>query len=222
MTFTRQHKGAYMDLLMCQFNNGPLTLDDVQTVLGQDFAPFWESKLKAKFAVDDQGRFYNKRLEDEKERRKSFTASRRNNLHHMDAHMETHMKKQPTGKEIIEKIVSKRVKRDRFVPPTIEEIEAYKKERGEIAKTISPKRFLDHYTTNGWKQGKGKPVVDWKAAFRTWEANEDRPAPPKRRPVGIRVIEYKALKWDDRRVIDQLTGEGYTEHEVNEAIGKRY
>lgn len=28
---------------------------------------------------------------------------------------------------------------------------------------------MDFYTANGWKQGKGKPIVDWRAALRTWE-----------------------------------------------------
>lgn len=28
---------------------------------------------------------------------------------------------------------------------------------------------MDFYTANGWKQGKGTPIVDWRAAVRTWE-----------------------------------------------------
>ena len=34
---------------------------------------------------------------------------------------------------------------------------------------IDPQRFVDYYTANGWVQGKGKPIKDWKAAVRTWE-----------------------------------------------------
>ena len=29
-------------------------------------------------------------------------------------------------------------------------------------------KFYDYYESNGWKQGKGKPIVNWKAAARNW------------------------------------------------------
>ena len=59
--------------------------------------------------------------------------------------------------------------RKKFVPPTLEEVTAYCRERQN---GVDPNRFLDHYTANGWKQGRGKPIVDWKAAVRTWEREE--------------------------------------------------
>lgn len=31
-------------------------------------------------------------------------------------------------------------------------------------------KFFDYYETNGWKQGRGKPIVDWRAAARQWIA----------------------------------------------------
>lgn len=56
--------------------------------------------------------------------------------------------------------------RTRFVPPTVEEIKAYCLERKN---SVDAERFFDFYSANGWKQGHGKPIVDWKAAVRTWE-----------------------------------------------------
>ena len=58
--------------------------------------------------------------------------------------------------------------RKRFVPPTLEDVRAYCTERGN---TITPSAFIDHYETNGWRQGTGagRPVKDWKACVRTWE-----------------------------------------------------
>ena len=53
----------------------------------------------------------------------------------------------------------------RFKPPTIEEVRAYCQERGN---NVDAERFVDYYTSNGWKVGKN-PMKDWKAAVRTWE-----------------------------------------------------
>jgi uncharacterized protein YdaU (DUF1376 family) len=107
LTFSRSHKGAYMDLLMVQFNSGHMALQDVQTVLGEtDFSKMWEQKLKAKFTEDAQGKFYNEKLENEILKRKNYTNSRRKNLNseahkeqhkgtyiktHMESHMQQHM-----------------------------------------------------------------------------------------------------------------------------------
>ena len=56
----------------------------------------------------------------------------------------------------------------RFTPPTIEEVMEYCQERNN---GIDPIQFFDFYEANGWIQGKGKPIKDWKAAVRTWERN---------------------------------------------------
>lgn len=80
MTFTRSHKGAYMDLLMAQFNCGHMSLQDIKTILDGDFDVMWESKLKSKFIQDSNGLYYNERLEKEKLSRKKFTESRKKNL----------------------------------------------------------------------------------------------------------------------------------------------
>ena len=53
----------------------------------------------------------------------------------------------------------------RFIPPTLEEVKAYCKERKN---NVDPERFIDYYTSNGWQVGKNK-MKDWKAAVRTWE-----------------------------------------------------
>lgn len=59
-------------------------------------------------------------------------------------------------------------KKKKFTPPTVEEVEEYCRERKN---NVDAQRFVDYYTANGWVQGKGKPIKDWKAAVRTWERN---------------------------------------------------
>lgn len=75
--------------------------------------------------------------------------------------------------------------RSRFVPPTIDEIKAYCLERKN---TVDAERFFDFYSANGWVQGRGKPIRDWKAAVRTWErtagqAPPEQPVPKKFDPA---------------------------------------
>jgi hypothetical protein len=66
--------------------------------------------------------------------------------------------------------------RSRFTPPTIEEVKAYCKERGN---SVDPERFVDYYTANGWVVGKNK-MKDWEAAVRTWEKREAENPPIQR------------------------------------------
>ena len=56
-------------------------------------------------------------------------------------------------------------KEKRFVPPTVEEVEAYCRERGN---SVNARMFVDFYSAKGWKIGKD-PMKDWKASVRTWE-----------------------------------------------------
>ena len=58
--------------------------------------------------------------------------------------------------------------RHQFLPPTVEEVRAYCTEKGY---NIDPDRFVDYYTSNGWKVGKN-PMKDWKAAVRSWSRKE--------------------------------------------------
>jgi len=56
----------------------------------------------------------------------------------------------------------------RFKKPTLEEVAAYCRERKN---NVNPQRFIDFYTSKGWKVGK-EPMKDWKACVRTWEQDE--------------------------------------------------
>ena len=62
----------------------------------------------------------------------------------------------------------------RFTPPTVEEVAAYCKERGN---NVNAQRFVDFYAAKGWKIGQN-PMKDWKAAVRTWEQRDDSTARP--------------------------------------------
>ena len=65
-------------------------------------------------------------------------------------------------------------KRQRFTPPSVDDVRQYCYERGN---NIDAEAFVDYYTARGWKYGQGRPVVDWKAAVRTWEKREKKEDP---------------------------------------------
>ena len=58
--------------------------------------------------------------------------------------------------------------RARFTPPTVEEVEAYIRERKS---NVNARRFVDFYASKGWMVGKN-PMKDWRAAIRTWEQRD--------------------------------------------------
>lgn len=61
--------------------------------------------------------------------------------------------------------VSAKPPHTRFIPPTFEEVKSYCIERHN---KVDAQRFVDYYTSNGWKVGRN-PMKDWKATVRTWE-----------------------------------------------------
>lgn len=90
--------------------------------------------------------------------------------------------------------------RKRFTAPTIDDVKAYCKERGN---RVDPERFIDYYTSNGWKVGKN-PMKDWQAAVRTWEKGDQSPRTGKKRNT---LDNYEEKPYDPeecRRSIDEL------------------
>lgn len=65
--------------------------------------------------------------------------------------------------------------RTRFKAPTLEEVQNYCFERNN---NVDAQRFIDYYTSNGWKVGKN-PMKDWKAAVRNWERSNTAETKPK-------------------------------------------
>ena len=64
---------------------------------------------------------------------------------------------------------TKPAEKKRFVPPTLEEVRTYCAQRGN---RVDAERFHAYYTANGWVQGRGKPIKNWRAAVVTWEKQE--------------------------------------------------
>jgi hypothetical protein len=63
-------------------------------------------------------------------------------------------------------------KRTAFVPPAVDEVRAYCREREN---DVDPEKFVDHYAARDWRFRGGEKMKDWRAAVRTWEKNNFQP-----------------------------------------------
>ena len=61
-----------------------------------------------------------------------------------------------------------------FVAPTLEEVQAYVREKGYH---FSVKSFFDYYEASDWHFKNGKPVKNWKQCCATWESRWDESHP---------------------------------------------
>ena len=82
----------------------------------------------------------------------------------------THLRLKAEGKtELVVNDKKPKASVKRFKAPTVDQVREYCDSR---CNKIDAETFVDHYTTNGWVQGKNKPVKCWKACIRTWEKKD--------------------------------------------------
>ena len=173
MGMTFEEKGAYMDLLMLQFNRGHMNTHMIQHTVGH----LWD-QVKCKFIQDDEGLWFNVRLDFEKDKRKTFTESRRNNIKpkekpkkepsyetHMNTHMDSHMENE---NENINKDIINNKSKCNFE----EALEYISIRLGTEQGKTEAQKFFNYYESNGWKVGKN-PMKNWKAAANNWITNSN-------------------------------------------------
>ena len=98
----------------------------------------------------------------------SKTIANQNDIN-SDKDKESNGEEEEVGKERDEDLESKGKKKEkkntRFIPPTVDDVQAYCLERGN---GIDPQHFVDFYAARGWKYG-NTAIKDWRACIRTWE-----------------------------------------------------
>ncbi len=164
LLMSMEQKGKFITLLCIQHQKGHLSEKDMLHICGS-----YDEDVFTKFQKDEQGKFYNIRLEEEVDKRKAYSESRRNNrkkkedVNNISSSYVQHMENENENEDLIEK---KKVAR--FQKPTIEQLKEYMREQGmnDIAEN-----WLNHYEANGWMVGKNK-MKDWKASVRTWKTNQ--------------------------------------------------
>jgi hypothetical protein len=186
MTF--EEKGAYMELLMTQFNRGHMSGHMIGQVVGQIF-----EKIQDKFIKDENGLWYNERLEDEKLKRQNFTKSRRNNISgqnqhtkkqeknkenesgHMVGHMTTHMENENTlidNNKINKEKENENFKNSNlFRQPNIpNKNQVWEFFNGAGGTKEMAKNFYDKHESTGWFLN-GSPIVKWQSIANNFITN---------------------------------------------------
>jgi uncharacterized protein YdaU (DUF1376 family) len=169
MTF--EEKGAYMELLMLQFNRGHMTKD----MIGQTVGQLWV-KLQDKFRQDSKGLWYNERLDLEKEKRKNFVSSRRNNKNGKnqhsknEGHMTSHMENENRNENVIDNKKEPISKLEIFEAIFTDDIfigNLQMAHRGKDLKQAWEECWI-HHSNAGSPPGN---VGEWKQKLNTWLSN---------------------------------------------------
>ena len=95
-----------------------------------------------------------------------------NNTNEMQVHTTSNASAGYKEKGIKEKEIIKESEKTarRFIPPTVEEVNA---RIAEMGYTFDAEAFIAFYQSNGWMVGKSK-MKDWRAAMVTWQKREPR------------------------------------------------
>lgn len=79
--------------------------------------------------------------------------------------------KDDSGMMDIEELIAATPPKKRFVPPKLDDINAYIAEKGLI---VNGQVFLDYFTAGNWKDSEGKPVKNWKQKLISWDERDRR------------------------------------------------
>lgn len=118
--------------------------------------------------------------------------------------------KTETNKKDIPEGISKKATATHFVPPTVEEVRAYCKERRN---DVDPEKFVAFYESKGWMIGKNK-MKSWKSAVITWESRGKKSGSRSNSPTG-----RKTNVWNDFEQRDY--GQGFYGNLEEALTGRR-
>lgn len=184
LTLSRFLKGCYLDLLVAQFNSGPLSLEEIKTVLGPDFGTSWPI-LSKKFKVTE-GLFFNERLEAEKSKRAEHSQKQRervnkrwnkegeneNGINHGTYTGNTTVLPKIENENRNEDLIDNRKGSTEGKPkqpiPELDEFMGYARAVEIYTQDMdfSLQAKYEAWKDAGWKDGHGKKIVNWKSKLK--------------------------------------------------------
>ena len=89
----------------------------------------------------------------------------------------------------------------KFVPPTLEEIENYCKEKGY---NVDTKFFYEYFTEGNWVDSKGNKVKNWKQKIITWEKRGTKANKPIKNEWFDKKIEKEELSQEEEEEMKSI------------------
>lgn len=80
------------------------------------------------------------------------------------------IKENNKSKDLLKEKTKNKSNKKQFIPPTLEEIKQYIKDKGF---NINAKSFYEYYSSNDWKDKNNNPVKNWKLKMITWNRNDN-------------------------------------------------
>jgi len=191
MFLSDEQLGKYFRLLLAQHQHGHLREKDMLKICSEYDEDIWN-----KFIKDENGLFYNERLETETVKRKSYSESRSTNrkkketpiinedIKNISSTHENDMVNENINKDKDKDIGGTGGKR-KFQVPTLAEVASYCQERKN---SVDSFKFYNFYQSKGWKVG-SNPMKDWKACVHTWEKTEKPNSPHQLKQDQINLTE---------------------------------
>jgi uncharacterized protein YdaU (DUF1376 family) len=191
---TMEERGQYITLLCLQHQKGHLTEKMIRLCCGNATAD-----VLAKFQQDENGLFFNQRLEIEVGKRKAHAEKqrtraidgwkkRKNQNSDTDATASTtayatamplENRNENENEIIVEDANEKKTTRKKFVKPHENDVYNLMGELNATGKNFMSedklvnfaRTFMDHYEANGWIVGK-TPMKDWQSTVKNWMRRE--------------------------------------------------
>jgi len=165
---TMEERGQFITLLCLQHQKGTLTDKTIRLSLGSVSVD-----VLSKFSKDKDGNFFNERLNEEIEKRIQFTESRRNNGS-KGGRPKNNTKPLGLAKHNLMEDVNENENEDININKskcTFEQVYEYMAIRiGKENAKLEAEKFVNYYTSNGWKVGKN-PMKSWTHAVNNWITN---------------------------------------------------
>lgn len=165
MTMTDEQVGKYARLLNIQHQRGHLSYDEMIAICKTE-----DPIIFKKFKLDEEGLYYNVRMDKEADRRHKYVISRgfgKKKEKAIPGSAPDPLNGVPP--EILKEEgvpPSEPVQKDpRFKRPTVSEVKKYCQQRGN---TVNAEKFVAFYDSKGWMVGSNS-MKNWKRAVVTWE-----------------------------------------------------